>query len=779
MKTIFKCWKYSKNKELNQELVDYCGSSVVAQLLANREITGVEQAKEFLEISRDQFSSPDEFEDMEKVVNRISEAIDKNEHILIWGDYDADGITGTSILLKTLRFLGANVSFYIPDRITEGYGINSASLLKNISTRKARLILTTDCGISNLQEISLAKNFKVDVIVTDHHELPAVLPSAYAIINPKLLDSGSKMSDLCGAGVAYKTAQALLDHFGKAEYLDGLLYLAAIGTIADLVPLKKENRVIAHFGMLDIQEKQPLALSEIAKNAGISITGNFNSYTIAFTIAPRLNALGRLQSASIAVELLTSEDIDIVINLAKRIEQVNRERKDIVDQTYEEAVQMLRGKDFNKDKAIVLASKTWHPGVIGIVASRLVDTFYRPTFLMAIDGEEVKGSARGVEGIHLFDLLTEMKHIFNKYGGHEAAAGFSLSVNRLNEFISTVSSGVNSCLSGVQLEPCINIELKVEPEDLDIELIETINRLAPFGMANPEPLLCCNNLQISHLKLIGSNNDHMKLQLKSETNKTLDALFWKKNSIDFDQKIPVDVAFTPELNTFNSETKIQLIVKDLKPLSDQVIEKTVNEVKWVDHRKKSNINSLFKNYIKTKNANIAVFAESQHFLNHLKLDCPVVNRLTDDKYKELIVFEYPPEPSVIKDIIDNVSPEVIHLAPLLNYIPLNETDTVKTIIKMLKYAESKMNGEADIHKMAIKLGVSLKVISSAIDVLIASRLIDVTSLRNNVIKFRFLDKNGTNMTDIKEMEVLKNSILEVYSFRKSLIKKPVTEYSKH
>lgn len=776
---ISKCWKYPEHIEYSPELLKLTNSRVIAQLLANRGIIDPDEAKLFLNISENQFSSPFEFEDLPKALYRIKQAVDNNEHIVIYGDFDADGITSTSILLKTLRIIGANVSYYVPERVAEGYGMNSASVLRLISSRQVKLIITTDCGISNIEEISLAKNFNVDVIITDHHELPDILPPAYAIINPKMLLSGSRMLNLCGAGVAYKVATAILEQYDNLDYLDEIIYLAAIGTIADMVPLNLENRLLTYLGLKCIIDKKPLAILEIAKVAQLTIDDYFSSESIAFTIAPRLNAIGRLDKASIAVELLTSENPEIVQDLTKQLENINRTRQQLCATAYEEAVLMLKDVDLNASNAIVLASKQWHPGIIGIVASDLVEAFYKPTFLIAIDGDEAKGSARSIKGLHLFNVMSKIKDIFIRYGGHELAAGFNLSLSNLDRFKELIIYEIDNELHNTILEPCLNIEMDIEPEELNLELIEELNKLAPFGLGNPAPTLSCSNLGIIDVKTMGSENNHLKINFKSTGNSFFEAVWWQQSSLKIDASEPVKIAFSPKINTYKSKTRMQLVLKDIRPMSetDPSTIKPKNTIKWLDHRQKTNITKLFNSYLKTNHSNCAVFAESQSYIDHVKINCTIINRLVTDNYMQVVLFEYPPDESVLADIITNASPEFVHLSPTVSFKSFNEKDIIKNVTGMLKYASSNKNGEADISLMAAKLGTSLKVITTAIDLLIAANIVELISYKENIIRFRIQSSSGKDITNLPELSLLKTELLKVESFRNALKNKPIEEFS--
>lgn len=779
MKQTEKHWKYKEEIEISEDLIEACGSRIVAKLLAYRGILKPDEANSFLNISESQLSSPYEFENIETAIQRISVAIKNNEHIVIYGDFDVDGITSTSILLKTLRALGANVSYYIPDRATENHGLNTKAICKLISTRQTKLFITVDCGITNNKEIDLAINFGADVIITDHHELPNELPNAYAIINPKMLVPNSKMFTMCGAGVAYKLAIALTEHF-KIDNNFNILYLAAIGTIADLVPLKHENRVIASLGLKEIILNQPLAIKTIAKNAGVSIEENFSSQNISFMIAPRLNAIGRLDNASIAVELLTSDDPETVEELVKNLESLNSKRQKIQEKTFEQACLMLKDTDLNKNKAIILLNKEWHPGVIGIVASKLIETFYRPTFLMTVQENEVKGSARGIDGLHLFNLLNKHNYLFTKFGGHEYAAGFSFPLNKLDEFKQKILNEVNEELKNTIPTPHIDIEIDIAPEDINNELVTKINMLAPFGQNNPSPKLSCSKLMLAGYKTIGSNNNHLKLLLKGDNDIALEALWWQTNSLDIPEGEVIRVAFTPEINNYMSKSKIQLIIEDIQPNNtlNNHISSYKNNIKWIDHRNKSNILKLLENYNRTSNAKIAIFAESQPFIELIKLDCPIVNRLTDNNsFDQIVLLEYPSDQVVLNYIVTVLKPKIIHLASQLNCKNYNEKEIMRFVFGMLKYAQVNKGAEANINHMAAKLGTSIKVISSTIDILINSERLQILKCTDNIIKFRLNDTDNIDNSKTYDLNNLKLEVDKVIKYKNSLTLLPISEFS--
>lgn len=775
-----KNWKYVEEKKYPEELLEVCGSRVLARLLANRGITDISEAKAFLNISENPFSSPYEFEDMEKAVERLQKAITDQEHIVIYGDFDADGVTSTSIFLKTFKHLNANVSYYIPDRMTESHGLNSGALCRLISSRQAKLIITCDCGISGYKEVSLANSFKVDVIITDHHELPENIPEAYAVISTKLLSPSSKMIHMAGAGVAYKVSEALLEASNKKDFLDEILYLSAIGTIADLVPLLQENRLIAYHGLKKIEEKEPAALREIVKNASLKLEPPIKSELISFCIAPRLNALGRLDNASLAVELLTTDNQETIELLAAKMEELNKKRQYMVDKIFEEIKKELTGVDLNQNNAIIMADRNWHPGIIGLVASKLVEHYYKPAFIMNITGEDLRGSARSIEGIHLFEVLNKHNDLFTKFGGHEMAAGFNFHISKLDLFKELISKEINECLKDRQPIQTILIEIDVAADEINDKLIEKLDKLSPYGQNNPAPILSCSELSVLNFKTIGSNNNHLRLYFKDPANKTFEAVWWQQSNLPISPLTPVRVAFNPEINVFMNKSRLQLVVNDIMSLSDEISGPKLvkNTIKWIDHRNKSDISSFINNLMKVTDNQISVFAESINFIDHKKFNCSFINRLNlEEKIDQLVIYEYPPLKEVITQLIQKHRPDIIHLAPFNMNQNYSETDIIKSVRGMLKYAQSNKNSEADINQMASKLGTSNEVIKAAIDLFIAAKDINIYSFKNDIITFDFKEKlSSIDMFALPENNRLKEELEKVKQFRQELLTKNIEEF---
>ncbi len=538
-------------------------SPLIAKLLINRGFHTAESADVFLR-TKNTFYDPFLLNDMDIAVHRINEAIRTHEKIRIFGDYDADGISSTVLLLETLQQLGATVDFYIPNRFTEGYGPNERAF-RLAKEEGITLLITVDTGISALFEAGIAKEIGMDLIITDHHEPGEVLPEALAIIHPKLKGSTYPFKELAGVGVAFKLAHAL---FGEVP--ESLLDIACIGTIADLVPLEDENRLIAKLGIEALRVTNRVGVQEILKTCGVE-QSTANEETVGFAIAPRINAAGRLQSADIAVHLLMSKKQQEAHNMAEELDNLNKERQQLVNKTVEEAVEIV-----NKDDAVLIVAKEgWNAGVVGIVASKLVDLFYRPTIVLSIDKEKniAKGSARSIAGFDLFENLSMCKHLLPHFGGHSMAAGMTLPLENLEPLQQKLNEQARVCLTEDNLIKTTSIDATCELKDVTIDTIEQLEKLAPFGMKNPRPQILFEQLDIQSIRRIGTNQSHIKMIFERE-GVTLDSVGFGFGYV-FDEianNSKVNVVGGLSINEWNNFRKPQLMIQDMSVSSWQLFD---------------------------------------------------------------------------------------------------------------------------------------------------------------------------------------------------------------
>ncbi|MDA8211769.1 MAG: single-stranded-DNA-specific exonuclease RecJ [Clostridia bacterium] len=553
---------------------------IMAQILVNRGISSADEAREFLWADLGRLHSPLLLPDLKVAVERIALAVSRGEKILIYGDYDVDGITSTTVLVLTLQKLGAQVEYYIPDRLEEGYGLNLGAM-EWAQQEGFSLIVTVDCGISALKEAQWAKEAGIDLIITDHHEVPEELPQAVAVLDPKREDSEYPCPDLAGVGVAFKLAQGLLQHFQPGLPLNeagkDLLDIAALGTIADIVPLRGENRIIVKYGLRTLAESQRVgikALKEVCGLAGKRISAG----QVGFVLAPRLNATGRLGDAKEGVRLLLSTREEEALSIARELDQGNRERQQIEAEMVNEAVQLIdRFHDFTRDKVILLGRENWHPGVIGIVASRIVERYHRPTILLALDGEQAKGSCRSINGFDMYHALGACKEYLVKFGGHKQAAGLTLTTGNIENFRRAINKLADAALTEEQLYPQVRLDGVVGFSELTLDLVDQLELLQPFGHQNPGPVLACREAKVVECKGVGKAGVHLKLRVRRDSG-FLDAIGFQLGGAVDEVKAcgALDLAFALEKNEWNNRVSLQLNLKDLKdsaqpdnPFSDQ------------------------------------------------------------------------------------------------------------------------------------------------------------------------------------------------------------------
>lgn len=538
-------------------------SSVITDILGQRGVNTEEQVVEFLRPSLLNLASPFAFREMALAVERLDRARRDAEKVLIYGDYDVDGVTSTTILYKVLTDLGFNAVAYIPNRMDEGYGLHKEALLK-ASQADVKVVITVDCGITAVEEVEYAESLGIDIILTDHHEPPATLPKAYAIINPKVDGSGYPFRDLAGVGVAFKLAQALLETLDDGEtgaYAQmEILDLVALGTIADLVPLVGENRVIVSCGLKQMEKTIHLGLRSLLEECGLW-NKPLKAGQIAFMVAPRINAAGRMDSARAGLELLLTGHEDRAKELAQLLSRENALRQETEKEIFAEAVALLEKGPL--PRVIVLSAPSWHHGVIGIVASRLVERYYRPVFLIAEDGEEAKGSARGISGYHVLNELREQTELMERFGGHSQAAGFSMT----RENISRLREGLNASAEKFTEElfhERVHVDKLVPLEVLDASLMRELEHLSPFGFGNPNPVLAGIDLPLYQVNTVGKDQAHLKCAFGS-TGQWEGIAFRKGEELGRISGTPaVDVAFGLDWNTFRGPQSIQLLIKDIQ-----------------------------------------------------------------------------------------------------------------------------------------------------------------------------------------------------------------------
>lgn len=561
-------WKFEA--DVDWQITNKIASSLslpegIAKILANRGLATPEQAKQFLYPDLSGLYDPLLLKDMDKAVDRIIQGLKENQRIMIFGDYDVDGITATSLIFLVLNRLGADVSYYLPNRLIEGYGLSEEGIME-AEKRGVKLLISVDCGVTAVKEVEFAKQRGIDCIITDHHEFSDNLPPAVGIINPKQKGKTYPGGELSGVGVAFKLAQALYNRLDQSQSeLEQHLDLVALGTAADIVPMINENRILTKFGINQIVRTTKPGLKSLIFICGL-MGKDIGTGQVVFILAPRINAVGRLGDAVKAIKLLITRDSQLGAKLARELNAENTKRKKIDETTLEESLKLMEQEvDLSRDKAIVLASPGWHQGVIGIVASRLVERFHRPTVLIAIDGNEGKGSARSIRGFDMYDALKECSEYLLRFGGHKYAAGLSIDSKKIQKFREKFRLISQKRLKQEELIPKLLINAELEFDHIDDKLVDTLNLFAPFGPQNLRPVFLTRNLEIVGEPYVVGNN-HLRIKIK-KNKKILDAIGfglgdWVKPLSM--KRIKIDLVYVIERNTWNGNSKLQLRIKDLE-----------------------------------------------------------------------------------------------------------------------------------------------------------------------------------------------------------------------
>ncbi|MFQ5735378.1 MAG: single-stranded-DNA-specific exonuclease RecJ [Thermodesulfobacteriota bacterium] len=554
---------------VNKELQETLGRELdilplTAQLLVNRGLVDCDGASSFLRPVLTDLHDPFLMKGMDRAVGRIMHAMEAGEKIAVYGDYDVDGTTSTALLFLFFREIGVHVEWYIPERKAEGYGLNEQAI-KRLHEQGVKLVVTVDCGVSNRDEVECARSLGIDVIITDHHEMPADPPRAHAVLDPKQEGCAFPFKGLAGVGVAFNLVMGLRSRLREAGWFKGAepnlkkyLDLVCIGTVADMVPLVDENRVLVSYGLKELERTGRPGLKALKESVSLK-PGRITAENIAFQIAPRINAAGRVAKASMALRLLISESGREADELARRLGRENTSRQKIEADTLKEALDML-GNEVS-DRGIVLAREGWHQGVIGIVASRLVDRFSRPVVMIALDGETGKGSARGVRSFNILEGLKACAPLLEKYGGHKAAAGLTVSRANLESFKAEFIRYMNSTVDEKDLAPEITLDAIVSLEEVDNRLIAEIETLSPFGVSNREPLLCLVDVDIVHTEVVGAR--HLRFKV-TQNGCSRSGIGFGLAGLHPVKGAGYGVAFSPYMDEWRGARNLRLRIKDVK-----------------------------------------------------------------------------------------------------------------------------------------------------------------------------------------------------------------------
>lgn len=527
--------------------------TLVAQILWQRGIRAEEEIQAYLNPDLQQLHDPFLLHDMEKAVQRILTAIENGQNILIYGDYDADGMTASSVMKSALDELGAEVQVYLPNRFTDGYGPNLDVYKYFIQNEDIDLIITVDNGVAGHEAIAYAQSQNVDVIVTDHHSMPEVLPEAFAIVHPEHPESNYPFRYLAGVGVAFKVATALLDYI-PSDMLD----LVAIGTIADMVSLTDENRILVSHGLKVLANTERAGLMELMRLSGTDFE-KVNEETVGFQIAPRLNALGRLDDPNPAIELLTGWDEEVAAEIAQMIDEKNSERKVIVENIFNQALTMITDEPVQ-----ILYHKDWHKGVLGIVAGRLLEQFHKPIIMLAEEEGVLRGSARSIENFNIFEALNEHRELFMAFGGHKQAAGMTFALENVEVIKQVMLDFIQENDIDMSGKSSLEVQGSLQFDEISLETIRSLEKLSPYGMDNPKPHFLLTDYQVEQARSMGKDNSHLKLKLV-QNGQALDAVYFGHGaeSLEFEQS-DTELVGTLSSNTWNGTTTVQLMVADAR-----------------------------------------------------------------------------------------------------------------------------------------------------------------------------------------------------------------------
>ena len=537
--------------------------SEINQILKNRGIESEEDKEIFMNPSLDFLRDPFLMKDMDKAVKRIENAIENNETIFIYGDYDVDGVSSTSILCLYFDSINYPVSYYIPNRLEEGYGINEDAIRK-IHKEGCSLLISVDCGITSVKEVELANELGIDVIITDHHECQSEIPNAYAVINPKQEDCNYPFDMLCGCGVALKLIQALTPKEVFKTTMYDYLEIATLATICDIVPLVDENRIIVKNGLKLMREGKNLGLRELIKICGVE-TDKIGSSHIGFAIGPRINASGRLGYSYLGVQLFTTKDEYEANEIAKVLEEKNNERQLIEAKMYQEAEEIIQSNErYENDKVLVIAREGWQHGIIGIVASKLTEKYYKPTILLTIEDGEATGSARSIKGFSIFDALVSCKDLLNKFGGHEQAAGLGLDAKHVDILRERVNEIADYNLTNEDMIENIKVEFELDEDKVSLDLVDKLHDLEPFGLSNPSPRFIIRNLVLDDMFAIGKNKQHLKLNVYNKNTYECIGFNMAHLKENFNVGDKVDILFQLDENNYMNNRTVQLLLKDIR-----------------------------------------------------------------------------------------------------------------------------------------------------------------------------------------------------------------------
>jgi len=717
---------------------------LIAQTLVRRGIHNPDSARAFLH--PDTLPSTP-FPEIEPAVERIFEAIRKKETICVWGDFDVDGQTSTALLVQTLQALGADVLYYVPIRGKESHGVHIDSLTPIIDNG-AKLIVTCDTGVTAHKAIDYCNSRGVDVVITDHHDLGASLPNAKAIVNPKMLDAEHPLANLAGVGVAYKLAEALFGQRSKVEdqtSLADLLDLVALGLIADVALLHGETRSLAQKGIRVLRNTNRLGLKIMAELSNTNLE-ELTEETIGFTFAPRLNALGRLGDANPSVELLLTNDPARARVLATQIEGLNAQRRLLTSQVTEAAEAQLREHpELLTEPAIVLSHPNWPGGVVGIVANRLVDRYHKPAFLLT-EGEDgiLRGSARSVEGLHITEAITANKDLLISFGGHPMAAGASLQKDNLSAFRRGLGKAIEKQLGEVALEePTLEIDSWLDISEINLELADALEMLAPFGAGNPKLTLATRDVKMKSVSTIGKGKEHLRLTVEDENGNSQNVLWWNGAG----EELPVegskfDIAYSLRASTFHGEKQVTLQFEDFRVVEEKSVEIRESKIEIRDMRSQPSLLNLQPSTL--------IWAEGPD----RAVGTP---RFKLEPADELSIYTTPPSPALLREVLKTVKPKTVYVFG--NSPPEEKPDEfLAHLAGLCKFVLNQRRGKGSLRELASAMAVRESAVRIGLEWMAAGGHISVTGEEDALFLSR--ENSEANQYLQKELYVAVRGILE-------------------
>ncbi|MEM7344619.1 MAG: single-stranded-DNA-specific exonuclease RecJ [Chloroflexota bacterium] len=743
-------WSVPSKINTPDELLDLVGDPLLAQLLVQRGLTTPEQARAFLNPDNYNPTPPTALPDMDKAVTRLNQAIDSQETICVWGDFDADGQTSTALLVFMLQDLGANVHYYIPDRLTESHGIKLPKL-NQILADGVTLILTCDTGIDAYDAIDTARAAGADVIITDHHDLVDPLPDALAIVNPKRLPEDHPLRELPGVGVAYKLAEALYHNHQRAADSEILLDLVAIGIVADVAQQTKDTRYLLQRGLAVLNQRQRLGLVTILENSNVTAE-KLTEEHIGFWLAPRLNALGRLGDANLGVELLLTDDTSRARILALQLEALNDRRKQLVDRVVVQALgQIEDSPSLAEHPVIVLAAADWHPGVLGIAASRLAHRHGKPAILLAIRPEgEARGSARSVEGWDIHQAIKTQAHLLNGFGGHPMAAGLRLPADRIPTFRRGLSEALADQTS--TSDQTVRLDTWVSLDDVSIEMLNTIQKLAPFGSGNPGVQLGAKNLEMVNEVVFGKLRNHKRLTVQDETGSQQQLLWWRGVAERSPEGL-FDLVFTLSPDNYRSNQAVQLTWQAFR---EHHPPQAVDPIELIDWREQENIKQQVQNLT---TESMVIWAEGLHQTTLLTLP-----RHQLHPADTLVVWHAPPAQDIFQQIIQVVTPKHIYLVGQPSELDLFPA-FVKQLMGLVKYAIMHHEGEVQFEMVAAALGQRVETAQLALQWLVAQGKLSILVEEEDLLVVR-PDHQAPDTTVSRKQQILQSKLAEAAAYRK-------------